>query len=661
MKTNINIVIKLLVLSAAVLFFNNSIFAQKQLQSAKELMSRSEYAQAIKVYKDFISTSSAGIQEKRDLAECYLATGNTIAAEEWLAEVADNPDHTAQDVLKYANVLKSNGKYSEAMIQYQDYGKMQPAESSKAKEMVNACKKSLEWIADPAYTDVINADAMNSENSDFGLMPYENGFLLTSDRRLKGKSYSASDIYGWTGNPYLKIIQYKEKDLSIAPRELEGVNNNYHNGPAVYDKHSGTLYFTRTKMVKMIKKPMNCDPTSWYDNSKAKDYVNRLELYYATKEDGKFQQPVAFQYSNPESHSVGHPALSPNGKIMYFVSDMPGGMGGTDIYYCDKFTDGTWGTPKNAGNNINTAGNEVFPYIAADGTLYFSSDGWPGMGGLDLFSAKGSKENWSTPENLKYPINSPKDDFCMVYTGEGTGYLSSNRDGGKGNDDIYRFIPSPPKTFVFTVTAKEKTDSVNLGMLKNATVQVVGDSGECPVLFEKNGVYYFRADCGKEYKVKGSRDGYFAAEKVITTTCQTRNDTVPVELVLDKIVINKPIVLNNIYYDYDKWDIRPDAAIELDKLVKILIENPKINIELGSHTDSRGKDKYNLDLSQKRAESAVNYIISKGIDQVRIKAKGYGETVPVNKCIDGVTCTEEEFQLNRRTEFKVTSISGGQK
>jgi len=661
MKTNIKNVIKLLVLSAALVFFSNSIFAQKQLQLAKDLMAKSEYSEAIKVYKDVVKTPSAGIQEKRDLAACYLMTGNTLAAEEWLADVADNPDHTAQDLLHYADVLKSNGKYGDAIKQYEEYGKMLPAESSKVMEWVNACRKSQEWIADPAYTDVINADAINSENSDFGLIPYENGYVLTSDRRLKGKSYGASDIYGWTGNPYLKIIQYKDKDLGTTPRELENVNNNYHNGPAVYDKNSGTLYFTRTKMVKMIKKPMNCDPTSWYDNSKAKDYVNRLELYYATKEDGKYQQPVSFQYSNPQSHSVGHPALSPNGKIMYFVSDMAGGMGGTDIYYCDKFTDGTWGTPKNAGKNINTTGNEVFPYVASDGTLYFSSDGWPGMGGLDLFSAKGSKDSWATPENMKYPFNSPKDDFCMVYTGEGTGYLSSNRDGGKGQDDIYKFIPSPPKTFIFTVTAKEKTDSVNLGMLKNAMVQVVGDSGECPVLYEKNGVYYFQADCGKEYKVKGSRDGYFTAEKVITTNCLTRNDTVPVELVLDKIVINKPIVLNNIYYDYDKWDIRPDAAFELDKLVKILMENPKISIELGSHTDSRGKEKYNLDLSQKRAESAVNYIISKGIAQTRIKAKGYGETVPVNKCIDGVTCTEEEFQMNRRTEFKVTSISGGQK
>ncbi len=657
MKTKINFLIKFFALSAAVLLFTTGVSGQTALQKAKSLKMNSQYSEAIKLYKDYITTSAASIEDKRDLAACYMMIGNTRSAEEWLSEVVDSPDHTAEDVLHYADVLKSNGKYQEAIIQYKDYGKKLPSASQKSQEMISSCEKSLEWMADPVYFDVQNAESFNSENSDFGLIVYENGYILTSDRRLKGKSYTADDLYGWTGRPYLKILHIKDKkNLGDPPKEFEGVNNNYHNGPAVIDKKSSSVYFTRTKMVKMTKKPLNCDPTSWYDNSTTKDYVNRLELYSAEMVNGKCQQPVVFQHSKPESYSVGHPAISPDGKTMYFVSDMPGGMGGTDIYYCDKYTDGTWGTPKNLGNKINTTGNEMFPYVANNGTLYFSSNGLPGMGGLDLFYAKGNKDTWTTPENMKYPFNSPKDDFTIYFTGDETGFLASNREGGKGEDDIYSFITAPPQNFVLKATAKEKIDSVNIGILKGAKIQVTGDSSELPILSEKNGSVYLMGDCGKSYKVKGTKEGYFSSEKIVKFDCNTRHDTVAVELTLDKIVINKAIVLNNIYYDYDKWDIRPDAAVELDKLVTILVENPDINIELGSHTDSRGKDKYNQELSQKRAESAVAYIISKGIVQSRIKAKGYGESIPVNRCVNGVECSEEEFQMNRRTEFKVTSI-----
>jgi outer membrane protein OmpA-like peptidoglycan-associated protein len=586
---------------------------------------------------------------------------DTRSAEEWLAKVVSDPEHNAEDVLHYADVLKSNGKYPEAIIQYQNYGKIKPSLSEKSLSLIRSCEKALEWINDPVYFDVVNAGSFNSEYSDFGLITYDKGFILTSDRKLKGKTYTNDEIYGWTGTPFLKLLLIRDKDNpNTAPEEIQPLNNQYHNGPGVFNANSSEIYFTRTKMVRLTKKPLNNDPTSWYDNSSAKDYTNRLEIFFSKRLNGKWQQPVAFRYNNPESYSVGHPAISPDGSLLYFVTDMPGGYGGSDIYFCEKLPDETWSEPKNAGSSINTAGKEVFPYIAPDGTLYFSSDGLSGMGGLDMFSAIGSKDKWSSPENMKYPFNSPKDDFSIIFSGDGSGYFSSNREGGKGKDDVYGFVSSPPKNLIIAVTTKERLEDNSILILKGVNVQIKNDENALNVSSDDMGIYFAEAACNDEYKIKGTKDGYFAAEKNVMTVCKTRHDTVFVELFLEKIIINKPIVLKNIYYDFDKWNIRPDASLELDKLVKVLEENPEINIELGSHTDSRGSDEYNRVLSQKRAEAAVAYIVSRGISQSRITAKGYGENIPVNQCVNGVKCSDEEFQMNRRTEFKVTSISKNQ-
>jgi len=661
METKINYPAKFFLLLVVVAFSTSIVSAQPKLQLAKEMKLNYEFVKAIELYKDYFKTSLAGTNEKRDMAACYMMINDTRSAEEWLSKVISDPGHTAEDILHYADVLKSNGKYAEAIVQYRNYGQKNQTASEKSDAKIHSCEQALVWINDPVYFDVFNAETFNSANSDFGLINYDKGFLLTSDRKLKGKTYTAEEIYGWTGNPYLKLLYIKDKNSqNVVPEEMEVLNNKYHNGPGVFDTGSSSIYFTRTKMVRLTKKPVNSDPTSWYDNSTTKDYINRLEIYVSQKANGKWQPPVEFQYNNVQSYSVGHPALTPDGNTLYFVSDMPGGFGGSDIYFCEKLPDGKWSAPKNAGSSINTEGKEVFPYVATDGTLYFSSDGLSGMGGLDMFSATGSKDNWTRPENLKYPFNSPKDDFSIIYTGDGSGYFSSNREGGKGEDDIYSFTAAPPKNMIVAVITKERLENNSTIILKGVNVQINNDESALQVTSNDNGIYYAEAACGNNYKIKGTKDGYFAAENNVTTVCKTRHDTVFVDLIFDKIVINKPIVLKNIYYDFDKWNIRPDAAVELNKLVTILLENPQINIELGSHTDSRGSDEYNRVLSQKRAESAVAYIVSNGISQSRITAKGYGESVPVNKCVNGVKCSDEEFQMNRRTEFKVTSISKNQ-
>jgi outer membrane protein OmpA-like peptidoglycan-associated protein len=277
------------------------------------------------------------------------------------------------------------------------------------------------------------------------------------------------------------------------------------------------------------------------------------------------------------------------------------------------------------------------------------------MGGLDIFVSHGEKGNWTAPKNLQYPINSPKDDFspCIIEPGF-KGYISSNRDGGKGGDDIYYFS----KEFVIAGVTKAKLLNNKIEILEDVTLTIENlvDDHSSTIESGEKGKFDFPAEYKKSYQIKAVKDGYFSASIVVNTDLPADKDTLFVELVLDKIEVSKSFVLENIYYDFDKWNIRPDAAIELDKLVKILKEYPEIDVELGSHTDSRGSDSYNLKLSQRRAESAVAYIISMGIDESRISAKGYGETKLRNHCIEGQACTDLEHQLNRRTEFTITKI-----
>jgi len=643
--------------------FNTDIFAQKSLRKARNLKANYDYSKAIIHYHDYLKSANPSAQDQREIAESYIKLNDTKSAELWLAKVVSSPSYNATDLLNYAHILRGNRKYSEAINQYKKYAADNPGEAKDAERWINACNQAVEWIKEPAHFEVVNVKSLNTENSDFGLMPFNDGYILTSDRKINGKLYKKDDIYGWTGNPYLKLFYYQDIDKDAKTGMEEAVfelNNEYHNGPSVFNVQKKEIYFTRTKTVKIKIKPTNTDPTSWIKNAPEFDYVNRLEIYTAKNENNTWQGIKPFAYNNPDEYSVGHPALSPDGKILYFASDMKGGYGGSDIYYCVADINGTWSAPKNAGNIINTSGNEVFPYIDEIGNLFFSSDGHAGMGGLDIFEAFGSTDKWSKPQNLKYPVNSSKDDFSILFTTiDKKGFFSSNREGGVGADDVYSFELMPPQNLTIVAITKERLDNKTAVPLNNVNVEfnsiVKGESQQ--LVTDNSGRLFKVSDCNNNFKITATKEGYLSDFKVLETSCKGYNDTVFVELLLDKIIIGKPIVIKNIFYDFDKWNIRTDATKELDNLVNIMKDNPKINVELGSHTDARGKTMYNEVLSQKRAESAVEYIISKGVDRSRITAKGYGESEPVNGCIDGVNCSDEEFQLNRRTEFKITSLS----
>lgn len=646
------------------LVMSNFAFAQSSSPKAEQYMQNFEYGKAIETFQNHFKTNTPNPTDIRYITYCYMKTNDLKSAEKWLEKLINSETVIPEDVIIYADLLKSEGKYEAAILQYQNLKSMDAEHTEMADEQIAICNNIINWKASEPEFVVANEKQFNSENADFGLIPFGDDFLLTSDRKSNGDNAT----YEWTGNPYLKLYKVNSdnsgdvKSISIIPE----INHDYHNGPGYFDSKTNKFYFTRTKSVKKKFKTQNPDPTAWF-KEEAGIYTNRLEIYIAEWNAGEWGNAIAFEYNNADNYSVGHPVLSPDGQTLYFVSDMPNGFGETDIYYCEKDASGNWGKPQNLGSTINTEGKEMFPAFDDEGRFYYSSSGHPGMGGLDLFKASGEKSSWSEPENLKYPINSPKDDFAIVFTESGkTGYFASNRYGGKGNDDIYSFVYSPPppppvvpSELTLIVSTYEKFEDGSLQPLPGINVHYhVKDSNDENEVSEITpAVYHTELACEETYMIHGVHPDFFTQTFEIETLCDAIGDTLFVDLIFDRIVIDKPIVIENIYYDYNKWNIRPDAAVELDKIVTLLIDNPHIIIELGSHTDSRGTKQYNEWLSQQRAESAVNYIISKGISEERITAKGYGEYELVNNCSDGVQCTEEAHQNNRRTEFKVTGFS----
>ena len=665
MKTSIYIKSIILI---AILFTGNIIIAQNNLQQAENMMQNFEFAKAAEYYENHFKTNKPLQKDLENIVNCYVNINDTKSAVKWLSELTKYNRIDPEYHFLNGRLLKTEGRYDESIVAFELYKTIVPDNKDLADKWIEGSVFAKEWIEQDPLFIVENMSDWNSDLADFALIKINDDYIITSDRKYQNQSYSENDIYSWTGTPYLKLYYIKtngNETKSIKP--IDELNYIYHNGPASFCETTNTLWYTRTKMVKARKRNLNNDPTSWVKNVNIEEYINRLEIYSAKYHNGKWSDIKAFKYNDPSFYSVGHPAISPDGKTLYFVSDMPGGFGETDIYFSEKQTDGTWSKPQNAGDIINSVGKEMFPYVDKDGNIFFSSNGHPGMGGLDIFMSKGSKDNWSKPENLKHPINSPKDDFAIFYTEpEKEGYFSSNRDGGKGSDDIYSFKYSPPPVpteLILVVKTFERLDDGEIISLSGINVHYHkdgNDSYEFEIPEKSLGIYYTNIDCNTKYIIHGINPEFFSQSKEIQTECETMTDTIFVELIFDRIIIDKPIVIENIYYDFDKWNIRPDAAIELDKIVTLLVENPQIIIELGSHTDSRGTHKYNDVLSQRRAESAVEYIISRGISSERITAKGYGERELVNHCSDGVSCSEEEHQMNRRTEFKVTGYSKSQ-
>jgi outer membrane protein OmpA-like peptidoglycan-associated protein/tetratricopeptide (TPR) repeat protein len=579
------------------------------------------------------------------LANSYYYINAYSLAETWYARVIQQDDASQEAHLNYAEVLKQQGKYMEAKEQYRAYASKY-GESQTITNAILGADSAAVWIESPTKHLVRNEANVNTALAEFALTPTSGGAIFVAEpHTIMGEKS------GMTGEAYLRVYsasRYDDASLNY-PNMMEATFNNtlYHVGPVAVDSTEETLYVTRTYAGKAGER-VKVSGRSWR--------AQNLELKIYHK-DGESWIEEDFPYNNVKEYSVGHAALNSEDNILYFASDMPGGVGGVDIWYCERQSDGSWGSPQNAGAAINTFGDEMFPSVFGE-TLYFSSTGHVGMGGLDIFRAKGSKNQFSTPVNMAYPINSASDDFAFVVMQDdyerAIGYLSSNRTGGVGSDDIYAFNYTKPKiTIQLEALAKDKTSGEPIG-----DVEVSIFNGKDELLSKGNtaadGTITFDIPRDEALRVLGDKKGYMADNMFVGAVTPQADTLLHVTLLMQSVQqVGERFVLEDIYYDFDKHDIRPDAALILDKLVKTLLDNPSLKIELSSHTDSRGSNKYNMALSQRRAQSAVDYIVSRGVDSSRLKAQGYGETRLVNECADGVTCTEEQHQANRRTEIEI--------
>ncbi|WP_262247630.1 OmpA family protein [Parapedobacter soli] len=642
--------LKPFIFSVVLLCMGGGAISQEQpslRDRAEELYRRYEYANAAKLYTRLVDTRNPRLQDLERLAESYLRMKDYESAENWYARVVQQAGSSPDNLLRYGRVLKVNGKYAEARRQLESYASQTGNGPSVAVEIAG-CDSALVWMATPTAHRLRNETAVNTSNSEFGVFPSGDHVYYAGEPGIK----PGMDTYGWTGNAFLRIYTAPLSSggtLGGPSLSSGGINGSeYHVGPVAAGKDGNTLYVTRTYVGKDadLKKE---------DGRRYR--TNTLELYiYKKKDDGWIAEP--FAHNNIDEYSVGHAALSPDETVLYFSSDMPGGHGGTDIWYSERQADGSWGRPVNAGPLINTVGDELFPTIAPDGTLYYSTDGLAGMGGLDVFRSTGSRGQWDAPANLRYPVNSAADDFAYVVYGEDAegfrGFLSSDRKGGVGGDDIYSFSFDKPKVIIILMgTTSDKSTGERL-----AEASVTLYDGDREIVAKKrssgSGTFEFVLEGNRSYTVLGQKEGYHADSARVSTVGITRSDTLEVALLLEPVFrVGQTFELENIYYDFDRHNIRPDAAAILDELVRTLRDNPTLKIELSSHTDSRGSHSYNELLSQRRAQSAVDYLVGRGIARERMVAKGYGETRLVNRCADGVPCSREEHQANRRTEVTV--------
>ena len=620
----------------------------QSLNTAQKLMNKFDYSGAIVILNKAVSDPKMNASAILMLAECYRLQHDIENTKTYYNKAVEFPDAKPESFFYYAQALQSTGDYSKAREMFLKYAEMNPSDL-RGRLYIADCDSVLgPWKGITSDFEVKPANNINTTQSDFGPV-FNNGELVFasdfSSSPAEGKQY------GWTGRGYLNLM----KAQPISPGDFWGslgtssefekkFNQQYHDGPATFSADGSLIYFTRSEYGKAKREGIF--------------KTNLLKIYFAEKKNGVWGEVKPF-FLNSTEFSVGHPALSSDGKTLYFVSDMPGGQGGTDIWMC-KFENNRWGAAINLGPAVNTKENEMFPSLDEDGVLYFASEGHPGYGALDMFKTSNINGNWLNPVNLHPPINSSYDDFAIaLVSGSKAGFFSSNRPGGAGNDDIYAFrVKEEPikPTYISGLVQ----DKITLKPIAGATVFLSnGNTGKVKILKTgTDGMFKCIIETPALYTVKAMMVNYIADCSPIPINSMKPGTTIetPRVLLLDKLVINKAFRVENIYYDFDKSNIREDAKPELDKLVRIMKEN-MINVELGSHTDCRGSFEYNDKLSQSRAESAVNYIISTGIDKARIAAKGYGERQLTNTCADGVKCTPEEHQANRRTEFKVTGFN----
>lgn len=624
-------------------------YAQTKNRASDKNFDRLWYKKAALQYESAVKHGDTSKETLMRLGDSYFFNSDMENAAKWYGELFSKYENELEPVyaFRYIQSLEGTGDYLLAKGVMKIYTE-KLNDSTFDVEQLEDNDKRIDALRNLQPEFYVTHLSSNSSLSDFGAVFYGNHVVFASTR---DSSVVTTRKYHWNDQPFLNLFiadtMVGGTDLTNVKSFSKSINSKYHEAGAAFTRGFDTIYFTRNNY---LKDGLKRDAQG----------TNNLKIYRAVSKNNSWKEIEELPFSSDE-YSVGHPCISPDGKKLYFTSDMPGTLGGSDIFVVDILSDGTFSTPRNLGSQINTSGREMFPFVT-DTKIYFATDGLLGYGGLDVFEAKIEGDNFSKPTNLGRPLNSNLDDFAYIVD-ENTqrGYVSSNRPGGAGDDDIYSFQRSQKCNQLVRGTVTNKEDGMPEA---NAVVKLyLNEKVLDSTLSDAAGLYSFETPliCEENYKVTVSKDDYTGDEVLFLTTKENSFvNEVPLEIKHNLIVEeggNLKIKIGLIYFDFDKWDITSKATIELDKVVNIMNEYPNMVIKIESHTDSRGRDAYNMQLSDKRAKSTRDYIVSQGIDASRIEsAIGYGESRLLNGCSNGVQCTEEEHDLNRRSEFIILNM-----
>ncbi|AWG26765.1 OmpA family protein [Flavobacterium kingsejongi] len=640
------------IITLCLLLVSVMMFSQQTLKKADKLFNQMAYKEAAKTYEEYLENAKKPlVSAYRNAADSYYFLDDNVNALKWYKKLyqVQNQSLTDEYFRRYLQSLRGVRDYDTADQLTREFLKQKGDE--KEIERYVSQKKYADSLEKAPQRYAIRNLEINSPNSDFGTAFYGDKVVYSS---TKDSINFDRKLYTWNEQPFLDLyITDRNSATGALFNEtffLQELRTKYHTATVTFSKDLNTIYYTTNTLKK--KKLLN-DAAG----------TNNFHIMKGTLENGKIIKSESVPF-NSTDYSVGHPSLSPDGKWLFFASDMPGGYGSIDIYVVELFDDGTMGPVKNLGPTINTIGRDMFPFFS-NGILYFSSDGYYGYGGLDVYESNFSgKMNFSAPRSLGKVINSNKDDFSFIIDSTDTyGYFSSNRAGGKGDDDIYSFTKTKAACDqlvsgkVTTVKSKEPVEGATIkvyDLFETVMQQTTSD---------KEGNYHISLPCAATYRLEASKQNYSTKSQKITTVKANPGEMKGVDFELDKLqdlIIpdgdHEKIDINTIFFDYNKATITPQATVELDKVVYAMTQFPTLRIKIESHTDSRGKDAYNLKLSNERAKATAAYIFSKGIAENRIEsAIGYGETRLLNTCGNHSKCTEAEHSINRRSDFIIVA------
>ena len=632
------------------LFSATAVSQEKKLAKANKQFYDMAYIDAISTYEKVAEKGYKSATLFQRLGDAYYFNAEFEKASKWYAELfaLKTKKIPSEYFYRYAQSLKAVGDHQKADAMLAKFNTL--AKNERRSELLLKQANYKEVIASNSGRYYIYDSGINSEYADFGSSFYGDKIVFASARDTGG---IFRRMHKWTNEAFTDLYIVEDTaNLALAKpvKFSKAVNSKFNESTPVFTKDGQTMYFTRNNFL---------------DGKKGKDKKNTtlLKIYKAVFKDSMWTDITSLTF-NSDQYNTAHPALSTDEKTLYFASDMPGTLGQSDLFKVEIGADGRFGRPVNLGPEINTEGKETFPFISSDNELYFASDGHPGLGGLDIFMSTNEEGIFSNPINVGEPVNSATDDFALIInTDSKTGFFTSYRNGGKGMDDIYKFKELKPLNCEQLLSGKV-TDLETGDMLAGATVVLLDEQfiELQQITADKDGVYVFEVDCGRTYHIRIQKEQYDTKEVKIVIpeiSGSTELSIAPEKTVRPFIVgddIAKKLNIHKIYFDLDQSYIRPDAAVELAKILEVMIEYPTMTIDIRSHTDSRDSHQNNDKLSERRAKATMAWFIEKGIAPERVSGKGYGETQLINQCADGVHCTEEEHQLNRRSEFIILSI-----